>query len=203
MEWVRLFQITAGILVALFLHYGMDVRRKEGTRHFVAPAWQVLMKLCAFSLIGAFVWFAVSADQVSVIDWLGLALMATGTAFIVAAKRALGEAHTFTGQYLEEPGLVTHGIFALTRNPLYFGVFQCEVGASLCVVHQAPMVLPQSYPWWLAVLAGALAYAIAFNWRMALKEARYLQECFGDAYRNYQARVPFLIPSIRLKKEIE
>jgi protein-S-isoprenylcysteine O-methyltransferase Ste14 len=38
---------------------------------------------------------------------------------------------------------------------------------------------------------------------MALNEARYLQDCFGDAYRQYQARVPFLIPSIRLKKEIE
>ena len=35
------------------------------------------------------------------------------------------------------------------------------------------------------------------------RRTSYLQECFGDAYRNYQARVPFLIPSIRLKKEIE
>lgn len=203
METLRIFQITAGTLVALFLLYGMDVRRKEGTRHFVAPAWQALMKLCAFSLIGAFVWVALSATEVGAVDWLGLALMATGTAFVVAAKRALGGAHTFTGQYLEEPGLVTHGIFGITRNPLYFGVFQCEAGASLCVVHQASMAFPQSYPWSLAFLAVALAYAIAFNWRMARNEARYLQECFGDAYREYQARVPFLIPSIRLKKGIE
>jgi len=203
MEALALFKSAAAMLVAVFLYYGMDVRRKAGTRHFVAPGWQLLMKLCAFSLIGAFVWFAMSAPQVGTIDWLGLVLMSTGTAFVATAKRALGIAHTFSGQYLDEPRLVTRGVFSITRNPLYFGVFQCEFGASLCVAHQAPMVLPQGHAWWLLVLAGALAYAVAFNWKMAMREARYLADAFGDGYRLYQERVPFLVPFIRLKKEIE
>ena len=42
----------------------------------------------------------------------------------MAAKRALGKAHTFTGQYLERPELVTRGVYSITRNPLYFGVLQ-------------------------------------------------------------------------------
>jgi protein-S-isoprenylcysteine O-methyltransferase Ste14 len=203
MEGLRIFQTTAGILVALFVFYGMDVRRKGGAHDFVAPIWQALLKLCAFSLTVAFAGIAMSATHTSAIDWSALAMMAAGTAFVVAAKRALGNAHTFTGQFLGKPRLVTHGVFALTRNPLYFGVFLCEAGAALFVAHQAPELFPLSHPYGFAALAMALAYAVAFNWSMALNEARYLQDCFGDAYRQYQARVPFLIPSIRLKKEIE
>lgn len=203
MEALIVFKSTAAILVVVFLYYGMDVRRKAGTRHFVAPVWQSLMKFSSFALIAGFTWIAFSVRQLDMTDWLSVAALAAGTAFIVAAKRALGAVHTFTGQYLDQPGLVMHGVYAMTRNPLYFGVFLCESGAVLFMLHQAPALLPESYPYWLTVLAWALAYAVAFNLDMAVNEARYLQECFGDDYRNYQARVPFLIPSIRPKKEIQ
>ena len=48
--------MTAGVLAAVFLYYGMDVRRKDGARDFVAPVWQTLMKVCSFSLAGGAVW---------------------------------------------------------------------------------------------------------------------------------------------------
>jgi len=196
-----LFQITSGTLVALFLYYGMDVRRKDGAADFVAHTWQTLMKFCSFSLIGGFVWVSLSVPQVSASDWLDMAIMASGTVFVTAAKNALGRAHTFTGQYLEKPGLVTRGVYSITRNPLYFGVLQCELGASLFVVHQAPMLLPRSYPYGLGVFAAALLYAVSFNWNMAVREGRYLQRCFGEEYRRYSNTVPFLFPLIRVKKE--
>lgn len=203
MKELAVFQTLTSILVVLFLFYGMDVRRKEGTRDFVAPAWQTLMKLCAFSLIGAFVGIAMSIAHVNLFDWVALALMAAGTGFAAGAKRALGNAHTFTGQCLEKPRLVTRGVFGVTRNPLYFGVFLCESGAALFLARQVPLLWPQSYPYWLAALAAALAYAVAFNLRMALKEARYLEDCFGDAYRAYRERVPFLIPSFAPGQETQ
>ena len=115
MESLVFFKVTAGILVAVFLYYGMDVRRKPGARHFVAPFWQLLMKLSSFTLIAAFVWIAWSVRQLSPIDWLSLVALAGGTAFIVAAKRALGAVHTFTGQYLEKPGLVVRSINIVTQ----------------------------------------------------------------------------------------
>src|SRR6266699_3645647 len=95
-----LLQITSGTLVALFLYYGMDVRRKDGAADFVAHTWQTLMKLCSFSLVGGFVWVTLSVPEVSASDWLDLAIMASGTVFVKAAKNALGRAHTFTGQSL-------------------------------------------------------------------------------------------------------
>src|SRR5438093_10942768 len=91
---VWIFQIIASILAAFFLYYGMDVRRKDGTRDFVAPAWQTLMKVCSFALVGVTVWITASIRQVNASDWLDLAVMASGTGFITAAKYALGNAHT-------------------------------------------------------------------------------------------------------------
>jgi len=197
-----IFQTISGILIAFFLYYGMDIRRKDGARDFAAPAWQTVMKLCSFVLVGAFFWIALSTRQVSVVDWLDLVLMISGTAFVTAAKLELGRAHTFTGQYLEKPKLVTTGVYSMTRNPLYFGVLQCELGASLFVVRHGTILFPPSYPYALSILAAALLYALWFNWNMAAREARYLLGHFGEEYRRYSQDVPFVIPVFRLRKDV-
>ena len=198
-----IFQSVAGIAVVIFLYFGMDVRRKTGARDFVAPVWQALMKIVSLALICAFCGVAFFVRQASASDWVALAALVTGTALVVAAKRALAAAHTFTGQYRERPRLVTHGIYGATRNPLYFGVLLCEVGAASIMLRHAPLLLPQTYGYWLGALGAALIYVTAFNWCMALKEARYLHACFGDAYCRYRSRVPFFIPSLLPGKELE
>ena len=197
MNGAALFRIASLVVVGLFVWFGMDVRRKPGSRDFVAPAWQTLMKLAAFSLLGAFVWVVLALPAPRGLDWLALALMGSGTAFVVAAKRALGTTHTFAGQYREQPRLVTRGVYALTRNPLYFGVFQCELGALLCAAPHASELFPRWYPYWVGVVGAALAYAVYFNWTMAMREARELERTLGERYRQYRARVPFLIPFTR------
>jgi protein-S-isoprenylcysteine O-methyltransferase Ste14 len=197
-----LFQAFSGILIAIFLYYGMDIRRKSGARDFAAPAWQIVMKLCSLLLVGAFFLVTLSARHVSLADWLDLSLMIIGTAFVTAAKRELGRAHTFTGQFLENTRLVTTGVYATTRNPLYFGVLLCEVGASLFVVHQGTIMFPQSHSHGISFLAAALIYAVWFNWNMAAREARYLLGYFGEEYRRYSQDVPFVIPVFRLRKDL-
>jgi len=122
--------------------------------------------------------------------------MAAGTAIVTAAKRTLGRAHTFTGQCLKNPRLVTWGVYALTRNPLYLGVLLTEIGAAAIAAHQTPDYWPNGYPYAWTAMAALLAFASAFNWTMAAREARYLERCFGDSYRRYSARVPFFIPFI-------
>ena len=200
---LTLFQVLSAVLGALFVIYGMDVRRKVGAQDFVAPGWQWLMKVCASLLIAGFAWLVASMRAPGAIDWLGLALGASGAAFVVAAKRALGDAHTFTGQHLETPRLVTHGIYAITRNPLYFGVFQCEICMLVVALHQLPALRPEDYPFWLGLFAAALAYAVSFNLLMAVREARHLEHCCGDTYRRYRSRVPLLVPFLSPKNTEE
>jgi protein-S-isoprenylcysteine O-methyltransferase Ste14 len=75
--------------------------------------------------------------------------MGNGTALVVAATRTLGAAHTFAGQYRERPELVTRGVYGLTPNPLYLGVFQCELGALLCAARHVPALFPDGYSYWV------------------------------------------------------
>ena len=194
MNSLFLYQATAAFLGVLFLLYGMDVRRKKGARYFVAPIWQLLMKLCAGLLIAGFAWLVASMREPGMIDWLGLILGASGTALVVAAKWTLGDAHTFTGQHLERPRLVTHRVYSITRNPLYLGIFQCELCILLVALHQLPLLRPEDSLYWFGLFAAALVYAVSFNLWMARCEARQLERCFGDTYRRYRSRVPFLIP---------
>src|SRR4051812_38213199 len=176
---------AAALLVVAFLYYGLDVRRKRGTRDLAGPAWQTVMRVGSFGLVGAFVWSAVAVSGTATHDWLALALMAGGTAFVAAAKRALGRAHTFTGQVLDTPGLVTGGVYGLTRNPLYLGVLLCEGGAGAFVLGRAPLRGPHTYAYWRAARGIVLLYAIVFNWTMAVRGARYRERHFGDDYRRY------------------
>ena len=170
----------------------------------IASIWQILMKLCSFGLIGVALGITLSMHQINGSDWLGLTMMTMGTAFLAAAKHALGKAHTFTGQYLAKTQL-TRGIYSITRNPLYFGVLLCELGGGLFVVHQLLLLSPEYYRSWLSILAIPLFYAMSFNWIMAMCESHQLERCFGEEYRRYSAQVPFLFPSIRrfvaLRKE--
>ena len=200
MSQLVLFKMICVALTLCFVLFGMDIRRKTGSRDFVPLVWQVVMKFCSFLLIGAFVWTVLLSQDVSILDWFALVLMAMGTVFVTLAKRTLGKAHTFTGQYLEKPGLATQGIYRVTRNPLYFGVFLSELGASLFVIHKLPLLYPFSYHYWLIVLASALLYAVMFNIRMALREANYLESYFGESYRQYRSSVPFLIPFMKVWK---
>lgn len=193
-----LFKAICMFLAVCFIFFGMDIRRKNGSRDFVPVVWQLIMKFCSFLLIGGLVWTVILAREVGMFDWFSLILMAAGTIFVTMAKRTLGRAHTFTGQYLEKPGLVTQGVYSLTRNPLYFGVFLSELGASLFILTNMPLLYPLSYQYWIIILTAALIYAVVFNVRMAIREARYLESYFGDNYRQYRTAVPFLIPMIRM-----
>lgn len=168
-----IFKSAVAFAAAVFLYYGMDVRRKTGTRDFVAPVWQAVTKIVSLALICAFCWVSFSIRQLSAGDWLSLSAIFAGTACVVAAKRALADGHTFSGQHLEQPRLVTHGIHGAT-NPLYFGVILCETGAALIMLHHVPLLMTQDYAYWLGALGAALIYVNGFYWIMAAKEARHL-----------------------------
>ena len=72
--------------------------------------------------------------------------------------------------------LVTTGIHGWSRNPIYVGLFVCYVGIGLVA----------SSPW---ILALTLPLAITVRYGVVAREEVYLERRFGDAYRNYKARV--------------
>lgn len=72
--------------------------------------------------------------------------------------------------------LVSSGMFAVCRNPLYVGNALVLLG--LFVVHNNP----------LAYIIGLLFFGVAY-WGIVAAEEKFLAEKFGDDYRAYCARV--------------
>jgi protein-S-isoprenylcysteine O-methyltransferase Ste14 len=106
----------------------------------------------------------------------GLALAGTGTALYVRSLHDFGGSWRFTIDR-EQPGeLVTSGVFALSRNPVYLALSLVLIGVSLAL---------GSIP--LTVLAAA---APLYFRQLIPREERFLQVHYGERYARYSERVP-------------
>lgn len=111
-----------------------------------------------------------------------LPLLASGyAAYKLAGGFRIGRAGGPPGMSQGMPErLVTGGVYAWTRNPMYLGHLTFMTGAAL--VTRSPLAI------------GALALAGPwFGRRVAADEAR-LRTVFGEAYDDYLARVPRWLP---------
>jgi protein-S-isoprenylcysteine O-methyltransferase Ste14 len=72
--------------------------------------------------------------------------------------------------------LVTNGIHGWSRNPIYVGMFLVYIGIGIAV----------RSPWILILI---LPLAITIRYGVVAREEAYLERRFGDAYRDYKARV--------------
>jgi len=107
---------------------------------------------------------------------IGLLTIAGGLAMDVMAMRRLARERTTIMPHKASTHLVTDGIYAVTRNPIYLGNTMLMIGLGLA----AGMV-------WLLLLAPVAAFATQ---QMAiLPEERHLAARFGKRYRDYQKRV--------------
>ena len=109
--------------------------------------------------------------------WLGLPVVLAGMAIMGAGQRALLRHGTNINPLRPTTALVTDGIFRRTRNPLYVGVSVALCGVAVIF----------SLDWMLILILPA---CFILHFAVVLREERYLEQKFGDAYRRYQARVP-------------
>ncbi len=119
---------------------------------------------------GHFVIFAVA----------GAALMAVGALFWLLGFLRIDAA-------FEEGRLLTDGVYACVRNPMYAGI--------IVFIFPGVALLLRS---WLLLTVPVFAYVVC---RFLIRdEERYLQQHFGRAYNEYRSRVNSLIPFIRLPR---
>lgn len=114
-------------------------------------------------------------------------------ALIGAATRinAVGHAKPYTSgreNFLRAESLNTSGLYSIVRNPLYVGNFLVYNG--LLIAYFSP---------------GALVFFNVFfiiNYHfIILSEERYLENQFGQAYRDYLLRVPKVLPRFSLYRK--
>ncbi len=92
----------------------------------------------------------------------------------------LGDRHHDQGRlertHLPTTAIVETGPYRFTRNPIYLGMFLGLVG--LAIAFDSLWLLVMLVPFTLAIRYGVVA-----------REEAYLERKFGDAYRQYRARV--------------
>lgn len=108
------------------------------------------------------------------VKWAALCLWVFGFLLLFVGRFGLG---TFfrLGSPREQTGLVTDGIFGLSRNPMYVGVYATIVASMLYTL--SPIVF----------LLGL--FVIAVHHRIVLAEERFLMSAFGAEYADYRGRV--------------
>jgi protein-S-isoprenylcysteine O-methyltransferase Ste14 len=108
---------------------------------------------------------------------IAVVLMAAGAGLAIPAIRGFRSAGTHVEPWKPSTALVTDGIFAWLRNPMYVGLTVILAGLALLLASD-----------WMLVMTIVFVPVIHFG--VVRREERYLEAKFGDAYRRYKARVP-------------
>jgi protein-S-isoprenylcysteine O-methyltransferase Ste14 len=164
---VRVFVIGAG---------------KRGVRRAVEAAAMVILVLFWALTIGhALRWERLAAVDLPAFTTgapahaAGAALVAAGLGFFLGALASFGGSWRI-GIDKRKPGsLVTGGVFAVTRNPVFLGMDLSFIGTLLL------------YPTW-AFLALAAVFVVGVHFHIR-EEERFLLEAYGNAYVSYKSRV--------------
>lgn len=106
----------------------------------------------------------------------GGGLTVLGIAVFAAGLRNFSRAGTPVPGNRPVSALVTTGIHGRSRNPIYVGMFLTYAGIGLAALS----------PWILVLL---IPIAIIMRYGVVAREEVYLERNFGDAYRDYKARV--------------
>ena len=111
------------------------------------------------------------------VHWiLGGSLILIGLALAAAGIRNFSRAGTPVRGNKPTRALVTTGIHGWTRNPIYLGMFLVYGGIGVAARSPSILIL-------------ALPLAIAIRYGVVAREEAYLERRYGDAYRDYKARV--------------
>jgi protein-S-isoprenylcysteine O-methyltransferase Ste14 len=114
---------------------------------------------------------------------IGFVFCAIGIAGTFLAQMAMGASWRIGVDESERTELITGGVFALCRNPIYTFMVIAWIGFALLV------------PTWLS-LASIPAAIIAFEFQVRLVEEPHLLRAHGEPYRAWASRVGRFLPGL-------
>ena len=131
----------------------------------------------AFFLVLVFRWFwPMPIFGHAVALWLGLALLVLGVGIAAWGIRTMQAAGTNVNPALPTTAIVASGPFRFSRNPLYLALTLLYLGLTLAF-----------NTWWgIVVLVPVL---IIMHRGVVQREERYLEQKFGETYRQYRSKV--------------
>jgi protein-S-isoprenylcysteine O-methyltransferase Ste14 len=115
--------------------------------------------------------------------WLGVLTFAAALWLFYRTHKDLGTNWSITLVVREQHSLVTNGVYAHVRHPMYAAFWLWALAQFLLL------------PNWIAGAAGLVGFGVLFFGRVRAEE-RMLIDHFGNDYRRYMARTARIIPGL-------
>ena len=168
-----------GLVLALVALAVVLRRRSPFGRPAIHPAAYALGKACLIAAVCFLLVDALGIDVNTVeappaLRRGALGLFLAGMALATIALATLGT-RTKMGVGEDVDGLQTGGVYRISRNPMYLGLYLACAGGCLYTLNPVCLVL---------TLAG-----VALHHRIILAEEQFLKGRFGEAWDRYAARV--------------
>ena len=136
-----------------------------------------LLYLAALGLVLGLRWrWPMPIAAISAVLWPAIVVCGLSLAFGIWGRRTLLAAGTAIDPTQPTTALVTQGPYRHSRNPVYVALTALFVGITLA-----------ADTWW--GVAALLPLVVVMHYGVVLREERYLERKFGDAYRDYRVRV--------------
>jgi protein-S-isoprenylcysteine O-methyltransferase Ste14 len=173
--------------------YRQELRQKGAAYSRMTPLG-VTLDMLAFLGMEVVPLFAIFATWLDFADynlpdglgWLGAGFMAGSIVLLVLAHRDLGYNWSPSVDLRQEHQLVTRGIYAHLRHPIYASVWLWCLAQPL-LVHN-----------WIGGLAGLVLFLPVYVYRLPIEEKMMLDQ-FGQPYREYMRRVGGIFPRLGKK----
>lgn len=111
----------------------------------------------------------------------GIVIALAGSLFAAWSMWSLGRDYAVKTDVLIGRRLRTRGAFAVVRHPMYLGIVDYHVGASLALES-------------VALIVATALFVIPYTAVRIAAEERVLRSAFGEAWSDYARRVPALLP---------
>jgi protein-S-isoprenylcysteine O-methyltransferase Ste14 len=179
LQFTPLIAICA--IIAATVLRGIAIRKGTGDRPLAFLSATGVQRVAGLSfaastivLITASVVAAIRGGQQVGITAAVLALI--GTILVIVAQVQMGRAWRIGVREGDAPLFVSHGLFRFSRNPIFVGMILVGLGAALA-----------ASIWW--AWAALLLFVVSCAVQVRIEE-RHLEASFGQAYRDFCAKVP-------------
>jgi protein-S-isoprenylcysteine O-methyltransferase Ste14 len=120
---------------------------------------------------------------VPALAWLGVLVFAASLWLFYRTHKDLGRNWSVSLDIRESHKLITGGVYALVRHPMYSAFWLWAIAQALLL------------PNWVAGLAGIFGFGTLFFGRVG-EEERLMCDAFGDEYRAYMRRTSRVLPGL-------
>jgi protein-S-isoprenylcysteine O-methyltransferase Ste14 len=134
-------------------------------------------------------WFSPFIDEnyaLNIVLQVLAAVFSIGSVFLtMSAIRELGKQWSLEARLVEGHKLVTTGVYSWVRHPIYTAMLGKLIATGIVISH------------WLIALIAIIVFLIGMFIRTRFEE-RLLGDAFGEEFAKWKARVPGLIPFLKI-----